>query len=120
MAGVTTKSQEKVKEKPKKAAGTTVVLRGICITCNYAAGCAHLRRNPGVVIWDCENYDDHVSPGDPVPEVAIPVVNNDAALGVEIENATVEIKGLCIDCENRDTCAHAMKTGGVWHCEEYM
>jgi hypothetical protein len=120
MAGVTTKSKEMTKEKRKKAVGSTVVLRGICTTCNYAAGCAHLKRNPDIVIWHCENYDDYVAPGDTLPEVSLPVVNNDVALGLETENATVEIKGLCIDCENRDSCVHAMKTGGVWHCEEYM
>jgi hypothetical protein len=120
MAGVTTKPKETVKEEPKATTGSTVVLRGICITCNYAADCAHLKRNPNVVIWHCENYDDHVAPGETVPEVSVPVVNNDTVSGVETENATVELKGLCVDCENRDGCAHAMRTGGVWHCEDYL
>ncbi|UCE26690.1 MAG: hypothetical protein JSW52_10125 [Candidatus Coatesbacteria bacterium] len=120
MSGVTTKSKEKFKEKPKTDVSRTTVLRGICITCNYAADCAHLKRNPNVSIWHCENYDDHVEPGETVPEISIPVVNNDVVLGVETEKTAVEIKGLCIDCENRDGCAHAMKTGGVWHCEEYL
>jgi|GEM_PF-1508996 len=118
MAGVTTKPKETVKEKPKATTGGPVVLRGICITCNYAADCAHLKRNPNIVIWHCENYDDHVAPGETVPEVGIPV--NDVVSGVGTENAAAELKGLCIDCENRDGCAHAMRTGGVWHCEDYL
>lgn len=29
------------------------------------------------------------------------------------------LKGLCVNCEHRLTCAHARRTGGVWHCENY-
>lgn len=29
------------------------------------------------------------------------------------------IKGLCINCENRNTCKYIKPDGGVWHCEEY-
>lgn len=125
MSKVSTKSKETIKDKPEATAGkpstsSARVIGGICITCNYGADCVHLKRNPNVAIWHCENYDDHVAPGETVPEVSIPVISNDAALGIETENANVETKGLCIDCENRDGCAHAIKTGGVWHCEEYL
>lgn len=30
-----------------------------------------------------------------------------------------KLKGLCVNCEHRLTCAHALRTGGVWHCENY-
>jgi len=30
-----------------------------------------------------------------------------------------ELKGLCINCENRFTCILPKPAGGVWHCEEY-
>ena len=29
------------------------------------------------------------------------------------------LKGLCVNCENRDTCTLPKAEGGVWHCEEY-
>lgn len=29
------------------------------------------------------------------------------------------VKGLCINCENRNTCKYIKPNGGVWHCEEY-
>jgi len=29
------------------------------------------------------------------------------------------VKGLCINCENRNTCKFIKPNGGVWHCEEY-
>jgi len=28
--------------------------------------------------------------------------------------------GLCVNCENRHTCQHCRKVGGVWHCENYQ
>lgn len=27
--------------------------------------------------------------------------------------------GLCMNCDNRFTCAFPVPEGGVWHCEEY-
>jgi hypothetical protein len=31
----------------------------------------------------------------------------------------VQFKGLCSNCENRNTCVNSRMEGGVWHCEEY-
>jgi hypothetical protein len=31
----------------------------------------------------------------------------------------MQLRGLCVNCEHRLTCAHALRTGGVWHCENY-
>ena len=28
-------------------------------------------------------------------------------------------KGLCVNCDNRDTCAFPRSEAGVWFCEEY-
>ncbi len=33
---------------------------------------------------------------------------------------TGEYKGLCVNCENRNTCSVPRPEGGVWHCEEYQ
>jgi hypothetical protein len=32
---------------------------------------------------------------------------------------TDKYKGLCINCENRETCNLQVPESGVWHCEEY-
>ena len=32
---------------------------------------------------------------------------------------TSSLKGLCINCENRETCILPKPAGGVWQCEEY-
>jgi hypothetical protein len=29
------------------------------------------------------------------------------------------LKGLCINCEHRESCLLPKPDGGVWHCEEY-
>ena len=29
------------------------------------------------------------------------------------------VKGLCINCANRNSCQFVKPEGGVWHCEEY-
>ena len=30
-----------------------------------------------------------------------------------------QVKGLCENCENRETCLLPKAEGGIWHCEEY-
>jgi len=39
------------------------------------------------------------------------------AVGKEAEPEVY--KGLCVNCENRETCRLAKSEGGIWHCEEY-
>ncbi len=34
--------------------------------------------------------------------------------------AARKYKGLCVNCDHREICIHAMQEGGVWHCEEYQ
>ncbi len=91
---------------------------GICSTCNHAPDCAHRIRNAGIAIWECDNYDDHV------PEVE--AVNHRAAriprAAVEVragELDVAEYRGLCKNCEKRETCLYPKPEAGVWHCEEY-
>jgi hypothetical protein len=126
MARTSTKSKEETNQLPakseqvarKKVVVTTEGYGGICSTCNQAAECVHLKRNPDVVVWHCENYDDYVPPGEMITDRDIAKITVD--LVPTVEEVGGELKGLCIDCENRDGCVHAMKTGGVWHCEEYQ
>jgi hypothetical protein len=30
-----------------------------------------------------------------------------------------ELKGLCVNCDNRFICLMSGQVGGVWYCEEY-
>lgn len=31
-----------------------------------------------------------------------------------------QLKGLCVNCANREVCRHPKPEGGVWHCEEFV
>lgn len=38
----------------------------------------------------------------------------------EVGKENGELKGLCVNCENRKDCTFPKPPGGVWHCEEYL
>lgn len=38
---------------------------------------------------------------------------------MEVPDKSASFAGLCVDCQNRNTCIYAKTNGGVWHCEEY-
>jgi hypothetical protein len=86
--------------------------KGICTTCNYLDDCNH-RLNNGLVIWQCDQFDDFV-PQKPLPHKATPVAKPSKASSEE-----KKLMGLCVNCEHRKGCVHAQREGGVWHCEEY-
>ena len=90
---------------------------GLCQTCMYAADCA-LTKARGLPVLQCEEFE---AERDPRVKARSGVVAStepgvDAALDV---NLSGKYKGLCVDCENRDSCTFPKSEGGVWHCEEY-
>ena len=85
-------------------------INGICSTCNHLEDRLHRLRN-GFVIWFCEEFDNYVSS---------PLRGHYSLLEPPASSSSKgEIMGLCINCENRETCVHTKTVGGVWHCEEY-
>lgn len=93
---------------------------GICSTCNYAPDCAHRLRNPGLAIWDCENYDDYVHIAGAEINGGLSEIIPAPRKSHRPEFDAVEYKGLCGNCEKRDECTFPRPAGGVWHCEEYQ
>jgi len=91
--------------------------RGLCSTCNNAPSCFyHHSRGPALF---CELFDNYVSPGVQTfaagaPQATVPLFTSNPAL-----EEAAEYTGLCMNCENRQTCGHAKSEGGVWHCEDY-
>jgi len=86
-------------------------LIGICLGCMHTGNCS-LRRAQHAPIWHCEEYccgTDGVEC--PKPPALEPL----AAGRQEIPN----LKGLCINCENRFDCRFPNREDGVWHCAEY-
>ena len=79
----------------------------ICTTCNHLDLCVG-RKDRQRPIWFCEEFDDYVA-----------VESAFKAPKPKIRTGATGLKGLCLNCENRDSCGFLKPNGGVWHCEEY-
>ena len=104
----------------QKEIGTTSHVQespGLCSTCNNSPGCFFLAsRGPALF---CEMFDNYVpsalwATGEAAPASVRPLVTVSRA-DTEVSGCT----GLCVNCENRQTCNLPRPDGGVWHCEEY-
>ena len=93
----------------------------ICQTCIHVAECAHCQhcQNQGKTIFHCENFDD--KPVLHVVETKIlhKAEHRSASSKMSISYVQGRMKGLCINCEIRDSCGFPIRNGGVWHCDEY-
>ncbi len=77
----------------------------LCSTCAATPHCIH--RTPGYPVHYCEEYEYQAG------------VSPQVARSADVPEETMILKGLCVNCDNRDTCMHANTEVGVWHCEEY-
>ena len=86
----------------------------LCSTCIHNdEGCV-LKGTGGKPVYECSEYDS---------STAIDRVGNssDGLSGTEAMVGSVAgtAKGLCVNCENRNSCMFSDTVYGVWHCEEY-
>jgi hypothetical protein len=91
----------------------------ICTTCNNAEICL-AQGNKIRPVWFCEQFDDFddtVTNSIPLLEKQPKYINYGSA---KKEMDSRQFKGLCINCELRDTCANCNTESGIWHCEEYQ
>jgi hypothetical protein len=65
-------------------------------------------------IWFCEQFEDYQV----VPRRILLTSPPRAPLGEE--KVSVDVKGLCANCENRHDCKLHQPEEGIWHCEEYV
>ena len=88
----------------------------LCSGCGHAPYCFYLAtRGP---VSDCPLHQDAKTANRPRREAAeAPSPDPPEAPGGPPPRP--KLKGLCVNCEHRLTCAHALRTGGVWHCENY-
>jgi len=92
-------------------ASVTRTYRDLCSTCNHKSTCgtrSTLRRP----ILFCEQFDAFL----PVSTSAVGKTVSPKPPG---KQDTTQYKGLCVNCENRETCTTEKDEGGIWHCEEY-
>ena len=86
--------------------------RDLCSTCNHKSICG-TRSTPQRPILFCEEFD-----------AFLPLSTSAGGKTVspkppDKQDAT-RYKGLCANCENRETCVMHKDEGGIWHCEEYQ
>ena len=82
--------------------------RDLCSTCSHAEACGN-RSTPQRPIFFCEMFEVFAPPPVATPAAREPAARQDAE----------EYKGLCVNCDNRDTCTLPRPEGGIWHCQEY-
>jgi hypothetical protein len=92
------------------------VIRGLCSTCNNSPTCFYHLRNGKRVVCYCELFDNYISPSRVGEFSKITKLNPEPSTHTTIKD---RFNGLCINCENVETCAYPKPEGGVWHCEEY-
>jgi hypothetical protein len=90
---------------------------GLCVTCNNATTCVHRQRR-GLDALYCELFDDYVEPASAEPHRSAAVAPEPHTILAAGEKDS-EFIGLCINCDNRDTCTYPKPEGRIWQCEEY-
>ncbi len=92
--------------------------QGLCATCIYAPECAGARNVEAPVVH-CEQFDDRVSVSlEPVGSQFTLRTRTEAQVKPAAEGEP-ELKGLCVNCDNRKICRIPKPESGVWYCEEY-
>lgn len=105
-----------VKDSEENLSAKTVLLRSLCSTCNNSTSCYYHLRNGKRIVRFCELFDDY----EPSPkDVGLSLLDESLIKPKVVTENEVKLSGLCMNCENRDTCTYPKPEGGVWHCEEY-
>ena len=86
--------------------------RGLCSVCKETSTCTY-RRDPWQPVWQCDEFECESIQVSTFPPIDSPF-KSDAAY-----ESSGKYKGLCLNCENRETCTYRKPEGGVWHCDEY-
>lgn len=90
----------------------SVMISGLCSTCNNTPSCSFRLIDPKRLIWYCELFDYYVQVKEQIPK-------SKAILDSIPESKNTRFKGLCMNCEICDTCTYPKPESGIWHCEEY-
>jgi hypothetical protein len=88
---------------------------GLCITCNNKDDCSHFVVINGPIVC-CEEFDNYT----PDTDILVAASKQDfIEKQISKKKCGGDVYGLCIDCDNVNSCNTAKNFGGVWHCEEY-
>ena len=121
--GLPQKSNAEVDGKGMTMSETTKYL-GLCATCKSASTCTYPRDPERPVYYCCEHEGYEECEGS--VSLALLRTGNiflrppgSVTTPPTAERDTGIDKGLCKNCENRETCTFPRPEGGVWHCDEY-
>ena len=90
--------------------------RSLCSNCKNTPDCTFQKKRQKPSLY-CEEFEVatclsvNTTRKDKSPETT--------SVNAEDEDSGKFI-GLCINCDNRRTCAFPKPEGGIWHCEEYL
>jgi hypothetical protein len=105
--------EEKAKTRKTPERAHVLEVSGLCVNCHDAESCMY-RKTSSKPIQFCEEFRE-TGPGS---QTMFRQVTHQPAPRQE-PKVPDGLKGLCVNCDYRDTCTHAKAEGGVWHCEEY-
>ncbi|MBI4834551.1 MAG: hypothetical protein HY811_07020 [Planctomycetes bacterium] len=83
--------------------------KDLCVNCKNIPECS-LHNSTDKPVQHCNEYE--CLPGGS----GLNLASNPNAM---MEKNSRQYKGLCMNCENRETCNRPQPEGGICHCEEY-
>jgi hypothetical protein len=92
--------------------------KGLCCTCIHADECISAARAK-VPVVHCEEFDDRVISQLKSAESQFTIKPRTKENSNRAPDTDPELKGLCVNCDNRKICKHPKPVSGVWYCEEY-
>jgi len=89
---------------------------GVCLDCKFAPDCIYEAAS-GRVILQCEQFEmKFPESAAQAPSIHENPFKSTAHHGRESSS----YRGLCSNCDNRETCTYPKPEGGIWRCEEYV
>ncbi|HYK90336.1 MAG TPA: hypothetical protein VE398_16290, partial [Acidobacteriota bacterium] len=97
----------------RAAAGPSGLRRGLCIACRKDPACTY-PRDASRPVLQCEEFEGYE------PRAKGSEGGVECGIGRPgVDPLSVEERGLCCTCANRNSCAFPKPAGGIWHCEEF-
>jgi hypothetical protein len=82
------------------------IILNFCANCKNASTCIYIKNSKHPIV-QCEEFESYS-------------VSNKTRYDKSEIITNHKYKGLCQNCDNRETCMYRKPEGGVWHCEDYM
>ena len=93
---------------------------GLCVNCKHSTACTFCGSSDNPKQF-CEEYECMGASCSEI-EPDIVVVSSEPVTTSEVvtsEQNGCTYLGLCVNCDNRESCCHTAHAGGIWYCEEY-